>query len=43
MLQGNVVAVSDGDTVKVLGSDNQSFSIRLMGIDAPEKSQSFGD
>jgi endonuclease YncB( thermonuclease family) len=42
VLLGNVVAVSDGDTVKVLGSENQLFSIRLMGIDAPEKSQSFG-
>lgn len=42
VLHGSVVSVSDGDTVKVLGSENQLFKIRLMGIDAPEKSQSYG-
>lgn len=42
-LQGRVVAVSDGDTVTVLDSMNTQFKIRLMGIDAPEKKQAFGN
>jgi endonuclease YncB( thermonuclease family) len=39
---GRVVAVSDGDTIKVLDDNRKMFVIRLKGIDAPEKSQSFG-
>lgn len=42
-LQGRVVGVSDGDTVTVLDSSNTQFKIRLMGIDAPEKKQAFGN
>ena len=38
---GKVVGVTDGDTVKVM-RDGRSVTIRLHGIDAPEKSQSFG-
>lgn len=41
-LQGRVVAVTDGDTVKVLDASNTQWKIRLMGIDAPEKQQAFG-
>lgn len=41
-LQGRVVGVSDGDTVTVLDSTNTQAKIRLLGIDAPEKKQSFG-
>ena len=41
-LQGRVVAVTDGDTIKVLDANNVSHKIRLSGIDAPEKSQPFG-
>lgn len=41
-LQGQVVGISDGDTVIVLDSTNTQFKIRLMGIDAPEKKQPFG-
>lgn len=41
-LQGKVIAISDGDTVTVLDSSNSQWKIRLMGIDAPEKKQSFG-
>jgi endonuclease YncB( thermonuclease family) len=41
-LQGRVVAVTDGDTVKVLDASNTLWKIRLMGIDAPEKKQAFG-
>lgn len=39
---GKVVAVVDGDTVKVLGSSNRLMTVRLQGIDAPEKRQAFG-
>ena len=37
-----VVGVSDGDTIKVLDADKTEYKVRLMGIDAPEKSQDFG-
>lgn len=40
--QFRVVGVSDGDTVKVLSSDNRQMKCRLHGIDAPESSQSNG-
>lgn len=43
ILQGRVVSVSDGDTVTVLDRSNTQFKIRLMGIDAPEKKQAFGN
>lgn len=39
---GLVVGVSDGDTIKVLADSRQQYTIRLMGIDAPEKAQAFG-
>jgi len=41
-LIGKVVGISDGDTIKVLDSNKKLHKIRLMGIDAPEKSQNFG-
>ena len=41
-LIGRVVAVTDGDTIKVLDSDNTQHKIRLTGIDAPERGQPFG-
>lgn len=41
-LNGNVVAVSDGDTITVLDASNEQHKIRLAGIDAPEKKQPFG-
>ena len=40
-LQGEVVAVKDGDTVVVL-VDKTPVTIRLASIDAPEKNQPFG-
>jgi endonuclease YncB( thermonuclease family) len=43
VLHGRVVGVSDGDTITVLDENNQQFKIRLMGIDAPEKAQPFGN
>jgi len=42
VLFGRVVGVSDGDTITVLDESKTKFVIRLMGIDAPEKAQSFG-
>lgn len=42
-LHGRVVGIADGDTVTVLDASNIQFKIRLMGIDAPEKKQSFGN
>ena len=42
VLYGRVVGVADGDTVTVLDADRQQHKIRLVGIDAPEKVQPFG-
>ena len=39
---GKVVSVTDGDTIKVLGSTNTQYKVRLTGIDAPERGQPFG-
>ncbi len=41
-LEGKVVGVSDGDTITVLTDGRESIRIRLAEIDAPEKSQAFG-
>jgi endonuclease YncB( thermonuclease family) len=41
-ITGRVVGVSDGDTITVL-RDKEQVKIRLVGIDAPEKSQAFGN
>ena len=42
-IEGKVVGVVDGDTITVLDSTNTQHKIRLSGIDAPEKSQPFGN
>ena len=42
ILLSHVVAVSDGDTITVLDGSKQRHVVRLMGIDAPEKAQAFG-
>jgi micrococcal nuclease len=39
--QGNVVGVSDGDTITVM-HDGRGEKIRLYGIDCPESGQAFG-
>jgi micrococcal nuclease len=36
------VAVTDGDTVRVLTASQQQIRVRLAFIDAPEKGQAFG-
>jgi len=38
-----VVDVSDGDTLTLLDGVNTRYRIRLAGIDAPEKAQTYGD
>ena len=38
-IEGRVVGVTDGDTVKVLDADHRQHKIRLAGIDAPEKAK----
>ena len=42
VLLGHVVGVSDGDTITVIDNIKQSQVIRLMGIDASEKAQAYG-
>lgn len=42
VLVGQVVGVSDGDTITLLDSNKTQHKIRLAGIDAPEKTQPFG-
>ncbi len=43
VVKGQVVAVADGDTVTVLDGRKRQHKIRLTGIDAPEKSQPYGN
>lgn len=40
--EGRVVGVADGDTITVLTDGRESIGVRLAEIDAPEKSQAFG-
>ena len=40
---GRVVGVSDGDTITVLDDSKTQHKVRFAGIDAPEKSQVFGE
>ena len=39
---GLVVGVNDGDTIKILDDTHHAHTVRLMGIDAPEKGQAWG-
>lgn len=41
-ITGRVVSVTDGDTIKVLDTNNTQHKVRLTGIDAPERNQPFG-
>lgn len=41
-ISGRVVAVTDGDTIKILDERKVEHKVRLTGIDAPERGQPFG-
>lgn len=41
-ITGRVVGIADGDTLTLLDAGNQQHTIRIAGIDAPEKRQPFG-
>jgi micrococcal nuclease len=41
-ITGQVVKITDGDTLTVLDESKTQHKIRLAGIDAPEKGQAFG-
>lgn len=43
VLRGEVVGVTDGDTITVLDDRKQTHKIRLQGIDAPERKQAFSE
>lgn len=42
-VKGKVIAVIDGNTLQVLGSDEQTYNILLWGIDCPELGQEYGE
>lgn len=42
-LEGWVTGIADGDTLTVLDAAHKSHKIRLLGIDAPERGQAFGE
>lgn len=42
-ITGRVVAVIDGDTLRVLGADNTEYKVCLSGIDAPQRGQPYGN
>jgi micrococcal nuclease len=39
VITGEIVGITDGDTVKLLTADKQQIKIRLSDIDTPEKKQ----
>jgi endonuclease YncB( thermonuclease family) len=41
-ISGRVVGVADGDSITVLDTSMTQHKVRLAGIDAPERSQPFG-
>lgn len=41
-ITGKVIKIADGDTLTILDRSQQQHRIRLSQIDAPEKSQAFG-
>ncbi len=43
VLEGWVTGIADGDTLYVLDKNRNSHKIRLLGIDAPEHQQAFGE
>ena len=41
-LSGRVIAIFDGDTIKILDSKKKEHKVRFAHIDTPEKKQDFG-
>lgn len=41
-LQGQVVAVLNGDTLRIRDEKKVQYTVRLAGVDAPEKFQAYG-
>jgi len=41
-INAKVIAITDGDTCKVLDKNSVQYIIRLHGIDSPERKQAFG-
>lgn len=41
-ISGKVISVIDGNTIEVVGEDNETYKIMLHGIDCPELEQEFG-
>jgi endonuclease YncB( thermonuclease family) len=41
-LPGQVIRITDGDTIVILAEGNIQHKIRLQGIDAPERGQAYG-
>lgn len=39
----NVISCNDGDTCRVTSSAGEILKVRLAGVDAPERTQAFGD
>lgn len=42
-LHGTVTGIADGDTLYVTDSARRTYKVRLLGIDAPEHGQAFGE
>ncbi|MEO7991867.1 MAG: thermonuclease family protein [Chryseolinea sp.] len=42
-ISGKVVTVIDGNTLEVIGDDNETIKISLVGIDCPELGQEYGE
>lgn len=40
---GTVIRIADGDTLTVLDAGHHPIRVRILGIDAPEKQQPFGE
>lgn len=43
MIEGNAVLVFSGDTIGIVAKDGTRYTVRLRGIDAPEKKQPFSE
>jgi len=41
VIEGKVIAITDGDTIKILYK-GEPLRIRLVGVDCPEKTQAYG-